>query len=419
MTPPPTRPTPWLLIGAALLALASVARYAAFALPAALELDGAWDFRNCYVSARAFLDGRNPYDAEQQDFVAVRDTGLRPGQAIEWGNLIIIPPGNFVFFAPLAVLPWRIAVGVWLVLNQVALVALLVCARRLAGHALGPIGFLFGIAALFAMDPAWEAVKAGQPALVMGACTLAALVFARDGHDRAAGVALGLALLKYNLSLPVFGYFLLKRRFRAAVLAAGVAALINVVPLALGDAADMMAHAQANMEFTFSDGGINNQKNPMGSYNDVSLPVLLWRLFPGWPDFAVRGLWGLVVLGLAGLLAYGARGDGFEPLEIAALTAFCLLFVYHRVYDAPLLVAAGYGTAAAWRAGRLRSAEAAAAALLLATFLFKNRGEIWPFPLEPAYVLTWLSYRNWALLALTALLCARVARPAAAVRPAT
>ncbi|MBI3268090.1 MAG: DUF2029 domain-containing protein [Planctomycetes bacterium] len=392
---------------AAVLALAAaLALFISKPVRFALEPGYGWDFRNCYVSGRAFLEGRNPYDPDVQAYLLVRDTGVGERDALAAGNLIIFPPGNMLFFAPLALFPYRVALRLWLLASELALVGMALSVRRLFGPAGGLPGLLLSLALLHLAHPVWEAFWAGQPGLVMSWLCLLALQFAHEDRELPSGLALGLALLKYNLSLPVLLYLLLKRRLTAVRVALLLALALNLLPLLAGDLEALVSNAYQNMVFSFGEGGLNNQRSPAASFNDVSLPVLLWRLWPDGPAALVTTLWLGGIGLLAGALAFVSRGREFRPLEVAALLAFCLLFVYHRNYDSPILFGAAMAVAAEARARRLRPALAVAAGLCLVAFFFKNSFEDFPprLVLDRFELLVRLSYRNWCLLALAGLL---------------
>ncbi|MBI5367241.1 MAG: DUF2029 domain-containing protein [Planctomycetes bacterium] len=413
----PGHPRPRAALLVALLFLAAaVAEHALYALPSALDLGGLWDFRNCYLLARGFLEARNPYDPEVADFLSQRCFDTPPGAVIAGANWLLLPPGNAVLFAPLALLPYAVAARLWLLLGYVSLWGIARAGQRFLGPRAGAPSFVLSLALLLWAHPVREALWAGQPSLLYVWCALLALDRAAAGRDVAAGAACALALLKYSLALPVLGYLVVKRRWSAVRLAVLGCAVLNVLPLALGDVEAILAHNYENTRASFAEGGLNNQRSPQASYNDVSLPVLLLRLAPEAAEAAVQTAWlGLLALVAGLILGAAARDRAFRLPEIAAGLAFSMMYVYHRNYDSPLLFGVGAAVAGAladprrargarWAWGA--DAAGVGAALLLLPFLFRNPWENLTAgaPLDRMDLLVRLSYRNWSLVALTLLL---------------
>lgn len=84
-----------------------------------------------------------------------------------------------------------------------------------------------------AFYPARGVVSVGQPTLFILILMIASLVAARGRYDVIAGIALGFALSKYQVAIPLVMLFLLQRRWRIIV----IAALVQIAGILLLSAA--------------------------------------------------------------------------------------------------------------------------------------------------------------------------------------
>lgn len=218
-------------------------RFASFALFAVLPLilmvvslrahGLGWDFRAFYLGARAYLSGLSPYPAHSLAGLASKQNFVYPAPVA-------------ALFAPLALLPYALALTLWLV-GSVAAIGL---ALRLLG-----VRDWRCFGALFLTYPAREAVRLGtlMPLLML---LLALLWRYRERATRAACLAAIVALAKVFL-FPVLVWLAATRRFRAAALGTALAAGMCVLawlPLELSSAISYPAllHALASFEDTFS-----------------------------------------------------------------------------------------------------------------------------------------------------------------------
>src|SRR5262249_16642964 len=118
----------------------------------------------------------------------------------------ISPPTVALLFAPLALLSMPVAYGVWTVLN----VLLMLAGLRLLQHVLpsAPRTYAISLAAIF--SPTYIALLKGQMSvLILFFMTLALYWLIRE-RPILAGLALGLATLKYQLVLGLLAVFMLR-----------------------------------------------------------------------------------------------------------------------------------------------------------------------------------------------------------------
>jgi hypothetical protein len=125
------------------------------------------------------------------------------------------PPGAAWLFAPFAT--ESMGPGFWL--EAAAMTVALVAAGLLGGPAFG-LDWRVAMLAAFAWGPSMAAVSLGQNATLALALVLLAAEGLRRDNDWLAGLGAGLLLYKPTVALPILGLFLLRRRWRALLVAA-------------------------------------------------------------------------------------------------------------------------------------------------------------------------------------------------------
>ena len=162
-----------------------------------------------------------------QPLAALAQKQLVPSQ---WSQPFLSPPSVAWLVAPLTLLPYSVAYGVWAALTFVAL------AVALAWSGVST-GISRWVAVVAALTPWWvaHAVNVGQVVPLVAAGVVVAWRLLRTDRDIAAGIALSLMYLKPNTAILVPFALLVAGRYRAvaAWLAAG-AVLFLVAFLLLG-----------------------------------------------------------------------------------------------------------------------------------------------------------------------------------------
>ena len=192
-----------------------------------------WDFRAFYLGSRMYLEGASPYPAHSLAALAGKQG-------------FVYPAPMAALLVPLALLPYTVALALWLVGSVVAIaVGLRVLGVR-DWRCLG---------ALFLTHPVLESVRLGtlMPFLVL---LLALLWRHRDRVVTAATLTAVLALSKVFL-FPLLVWLAATRRVRTAAVGAAVVAgvcLLGWIPIHLSTLAAYPAllHALSAFEQTFS-----------------------------------------------------------------------------------------------------------------------------------------------------------------------
>ncbi|MEO1236711.1 MAG: glycosyltransferase family 87 protein [Planctomycetota bacterium] len=397
----------WCCVGLALLLLGASGLLVARGV--ARGLDGSLDFTMVYAGGRQLALGDDPYHFDRAYDAFVEAGGAGRPRDPAWFALLY-PPFTYALLAPLGLIPWAEAKAVWLAANLIATAAVagwLVRHRpRRTAQAAEPAAARrtswCGWSAAVAVS-LWLACGSLHTAIAFGQLSVLPLALMlpllgpgssttawgwRRPRTVAAGAMLAAAgLLKPQLVAPVAFVLLFTRRRPAAVWAAGLGVLGVAASLAWVQSVtpDWYAHWRSQLAaFTASGMARPTMDNPF-THQMINLEPWLHRLWPGGvgPEawFGVLGA-GLPALGLilaAGLISrrraspaehpgLGRQGDDAVLLALGLACVLTLMLVYHRAYDAVLLVVPGLW---AWRrlAERRRDGVAWVTLACLATFM--------------------------------------------------
>jgi hypothetical protein len=249
------------------------------------------------------------------------------------------PPAFAYLYWPASLLP----MGVGFVLSTILMFAIV----GVSGILLARIFSLSGDFALrltFAWTPMLAALNMGQNTPLSCVLALWAIDALRRDRSIEAGSAIGLMMYKPTLALPLLGFLLLRRRWRAAfvvIVAMGVWYLLSV-PASGGDWLWPAAWLNGLQSTAPGEFATNADKA-------VSIPGLLVRIpgLPAWLPYAAGGV--LVLASLRGLV----RAPLLEAASVACLIGLAAgprVWSYEAGLMLPFLawVASG-GLAEPWR----------------------------------------------------------------------
>jgi hypothetical protein len=328
-----------------------------FALFAALALHGRGPFRRAtyykgpsdvlpmYVQTKAWIAGMDPYSEASRLVVWPKDVYAPHPISIEYlyeraSAPTPYPVFTYVPLVPFALLPWPIANASVLLLDFVLFFLVLKTLAHLS-HMAG-VRRMVWFAAALAFAPFYAGMDSNNIAVLAAECSLLALGTARLRRDTLTAFLLALSLsLKPQIGFCFFVYFVLCRYWRvvaqsAIVLSAATA--LAVLRMQWANVAWRTSYMRASAIF-FRAGGINDFR-PQNPYNFdlINLQVVLYRLL-GSVDGAH-----LLALAIGVLLFLIWWRFSVKPanspllLSAGCLCAINLLPVYHRFYDAMLLL---------------------------------------------------------------------------------
>jgi|GEM_PF-1336028 len=310
------------------------------------------DFLSPYIQSRAWVRGIDPYDPqsllELWPSGATRFQFLSPEASdgsilVKRGIPTAYPPTTFAVIAPLTLLPWPIANLVWTGINiflfawmLLALVSLTRIPRN------GPCLYLF-IAFALALAPFHTGLATANLAVAATELSVIAVWTADRKYEVATGVLLAFAIsLKPQIGLCLLAYFLLRRRgkmFGTALLAIALCAALAVLRLEVTHVNWEQSYVRDNQAL-FATGILSDFRPPNPTrFGLLNLQLVLYPLL-GSANAANKTA---LIFGVLTLLVWSGLvlrrkdwGNGLLPLTTIAVLS--LLPVYHRFYDAALLI---------------------------------------------------------------------------------
>lgn len=313
-----------------------------------------WDFGLVYSLSRAWIIGANPYEMDGVSRAWASSNGHPDGDPSlrRSAGILVYPPTTLATLSPLASLPYKLAAAVWMLANLAAIALFLgIAARMLDLSGLPRLAFW---ACGIWLAPTVTGIAVGQTAIMtIGILSIGLLCRARRGTDGlsegswTSGLLLGLATaIKPQMGLLFIVYEAGRLRWRPVVAAAAVLLVIASIGIGRLHAAEVPwwdSWRQNLHDFPRLEDGDPTRQNMVTRHHMVNLHYPLHNFTDD------RTLVSLLVFGVAGALslAYFAVdlrrrrqfGEGVpEPVSTAMAATVCLFVVYHRFYDAVLLV---------------------------------------------------------------------------------
>jgi hypothetical protein len=307
------------------------------------------DFISPYTQTRVWLSGRDPYAPSNlrelwpvfpgPDFILKESVdGTLPAK-----RGLPSPYLDFAFplLLPIAELPWRIAICVWVLMCVLAVFVVAAILVHLAGvRTRSQLALMIFVSALL-LAPMHSAIATSNIVTVVFALGMVSVCCLTKNRAGMAGVLLTVAIaLKPTVALP-FAIYALVSRNRIKVITPAIATAILLLFLTI-----IPQHGRtlwwksflANNQSMFAPGAVDDfsTANPL-HFHMVNLQA---ALFPILQNRALTQIGAGLVFGV--LLAFWCRAvrrDGqLGLLDLAILASAALLPVYHRFTDAGLLL---------------------------------------------------------------------------------
>jgi hypothetical protein len=383
------------------------------------------DFLSPYIQSRAWIRGMDPYapenlvklwPEEKRMFTFVPRDAADGTLVAKRGVPSPYPITSFVVLASLALVPWRLAESLWIILNLCAVGVLICGVVRIAGVSWRDSKtWIFG-AFVLALAPIHTGLATENAAIfVLGLCA-AALWAADYSRENLAGILLALAIcVKPQVGLCFLLFYAVQRRWHIAKVAGAVSGVIAVIAIGrlLLVGTPWLTSYVENSRSIFAPGAINDftAANPVW-FQMVNLQIAfhpLLRSIGGTNPCAI----GIPAVLMSGWLWLAVKTDQSSSalLSLSTLAVISLLPIYHRSYDAALVV---FPLAWALLEEHCRSLISGACVALIALFLlpggvlvnfFASRAQL---SQSVSSAWWWMSFvvahQAWALLLLAALL---------------
>ena len=304
-------------------------------------VSGGSDLVHLYVAAALFVEGGDPYSG-QACVDRAGEAGYPNPDHVADGSFYPLP--TLAALAPLGMMGWPVARLVWLVLNLIACVVLVWSVAQWLAVREPRMRWLVAVLLVVAWGPVATTLSLGQLSLVPPAMICAALVLLDRGRTVWAGVLIGVAsVVKPQLGLG----FLVLLPFMCAWRALG-AGVLTIVAIWL--VAFVRVYAAHGISFDYSpipysvgnslmEGGMMDASlNGPFRYQMIDLNPLLhiFLLQPIVTPLAFLIVALLAFAALARLIRLGVRRHLL--LAASGVGLLLLLPVYHRYYDAVLLI---------------------------------------------------------------------------------
>lgn len=310
----------------------------------ALGSVNSYDFAALSGSARCWLAAEDPYDGQLgiQKLRAAGDTPDRFPNANPSPNIYM--PTSLPLFALVSWLDWVESRLVWCILCTAIFGFSMVLILRRAGLP-DPWSWLLATLILF-YSPTTSGLSTGNPSVISCALVIIAIHLGLESKTMASAAVLGLAhALKPHLSICAVALFALWRLWTPILLSALVPVVLGIVSFLRCSSIEVygrwMKSLLAGFTASLAPGGINDSSptNPF-SYQFLNMQSVL-ALFSSnmkLVDWLARGI--MVIL--AAVYLWRRRTLPGDPRlrDAAFFSVLTLTVIYHRYYDAQLLLIA-------------------------------------------------------------------------------
>ena len=328
---------------------------------------GPLDFQAVYYGSRALTENHNPYNVaelERYYLAASGDKQTANEKQFKLITLFVNTPGVLLLVAPLAALPLQTAQVIWMIFTAASLVLASVLMYSIAAES-API--VSACLAGFLLLNCQLVIAAGNTAaIVVGFCVIAAWCFIRNRFV-VAGVflmAISLAIKPHDSGLVFLFFFLAGSRHRKLALQSALvtAVICAVAMLWLSSVAPTWLHDwQSNLATISAPGSMNDPRpgsaaSQVGAATVISLQAI-FSIFTDSSSFynmASYAVCGLIILPWGISTVRGRSTQTRSWFALAAIAPLTMLVIYHRVYDAKLLLLCIPACAVLWeKRGRI------------------------------------------------------------------
>jgi hypothetical protein len=343
-------PGRWRSILIGMLLLASVAEFCVRG-PLRLVRGMGWnDFLSPYIQAKAWVHGQDPYSPQSLIAFWPSDNQRPPWIATEaakgtlevWGVPTPYPLSSFVELSPFTALPWSLALWLWTSISIAAVVVASLALLSMCGCNWFDLRSQLFLTAVFALAPLHTGLATGNPAVLSVGLMIGSVWGMRTSREKLAGVLLAIAVcLKPTIAAGLLLYYLVRRQWKIAGIACAVAMIVGlagIARLALAGVPWLPSYLE-NTRRIFAPGSLADfTQAGRVRFNLINAQVFFGGFFRSATvaNFLSRFL-ATALLAYWIWLCYRRRGRS-ELLEISAVCVLSLIAVYHRFYDAALLI---------------------------------------------------------------------------------
>lgn len=300
---------------------------------------GAIDLYVLYAAGITVLNGGNPYiESNILETYQLLSTPLSGGMSTNSTLLnFTYPPPWILFSSLISLLPWPISAALWKIINITCFFGSVLLSLRLFDQLSinedrwkQRIGvWIFALT----LSPTLTILGVGQTTFFILLMTLSALVFWKEGKSILSGACLALALVKPQLTLPVFIFFVWRREYKLVISGCVIFVLLwFAASLLSGVTISDFFHALK----TYT--GTHQGENPR-NVGLHSLFVTLLGLSATGARIASM-LIGVLALGVLFLIDANRKTPASTKLILVLLMLFGPVFIGTRSYDLAFIIPA-------------------------------------------------------------------------------
>lgn len=302
-------------------------------------IDGGEDLAHLYIASVLWLEGGNPYDGAQC-VQAMQQAGYDDPAHVASGSFY--PPTTIAVLSPLGLMGWEAARLAWLAVNLACCGVLVWALAAWLNIASTWRRWMVALLVLLAWGPAMTSLSLGQLSITAAACLFAGFVLIEKRKIILPGLLIAAGcLIKPQLGLGFLLLLGLRRDWR--VLGIAVVAILLLTSIGIGrlmqNTPDWPSTLAGNLSAGDTPGGMLDASlaGPL-RYQMCDLRPLLHLVLPAkWINLAALTLVAtLAAVAIAKLVRVGVRRHTL--LAVSGIGLLVLLPVYHRVYDAMLLL---------------------------------------------------------------------------------
>ena len=386
-------------------------------------LSTARDFTGSYLSSRAWLKGENPYDQELLDRLWTEACDAPESKDLKFNRPSVYPLTALILIAPLALWNWPASGFLLIAINVLLILLVLNALITISGlNWREPRGALFLVLGL-AFAPIHTGIALGNLIIPAASSAILAIWASAKRRDILAGALIAIATgLKPHIGGIVLLNYMLERRRRVCV-SAGLFLLslagFSFLRLEIAGVDWRQSWISSSAEW-MAKGGTNDPTaaNP----NRRQLINLHWPLYQifdhAWAVNSIIFLFGASLFLIYMYALWRKQTQWRELLSISALAVLSLPVIYHRFYDAVLLLLPLAWSLAAWN-GEHKTLARFSFLLILPFFIpgpvvlqELARGGSWPATLNGAWWWEFLvmPHQVWAVTLLAVCLVYAIAR---------
>lgn len=314
---------------------------------------GMTDFLQIYSSSRCVIQHHDPYRPAELEAFYRADMGVSPADSGVSHTMRLIVficpnlPTTLFLIAPIAAMPWKAAVLVWMML--IAACFIFACMRIWSVGAESAPRMFGGLIFLVAVNSGLLLATGNTAGLVVSLTVIAVCCFLQERFLPAGILCLAIALaMKPHDAGPIWLYFFLvggsQRKRALQTLALTLLIIMPAILWVSHSAPHWAPELQSNLAAGLKSGGLNNPgpttQGGRGIGMIISLQAILSLI---WDNESFYNLSAYLICGVL-LVVWSARTLRSEYsarrawFALAAISALTMLPFYHRTYDARLLL---------------------------------------------------------------------------------